>query len=858
MKLIKYAILTIIFAANLIAIESIKQDKVSLQLQWKHQFEFAGFYIAKEKGFYKELGLDMKLKEYKLGIDIVDDIVTQKTTFGTGYSSVVLEKFNGKDIVLLNAILQKSPHILISLKSSGIKSIKDFKNRKIMIGDNAVKTATFASMLKSNGISIDDMIRVKPTFTVKDLLNGKTDLITAFASNELYYLDKLGIKYDIWDPKDYGFGLYNVITFTSNNQLNNHPKRVESFNKATLKGWKYAFENIEETVDLILKKYNTQNKTKEALNYEANVLKQLAHHNNKQLGDINNHNIQRIYDMYNVMGMIKHKIEFDKFIYKPILENDLLNNNILLSKKQKEYLKKKKKITMCIDPDWMPFEKLDKKGNHIGISKDYFEIFEKKLNIPFKVIKTKNWSQTLEYAKNRKCDIISLAMQTSARKQYMNFTTPYISVPTVLATKTDVSFIDDFKQLSNKKIGIVEGYAYVEILREKYPNLKIVEAKNTNIGLQKVANGELFGFIGSIADIAYVFQKNFIGELKITGKFNERWNLSTAVRNDDLILLSIFENIIKSLSYDTKQSIFNKYVSIKYEKGIDYSLVWKMSIGFIFALFILIFFLAKQNKLKKEIENLNKNLELKIKDEVEKNRQKDKMIFRQSKLASMGEMLGNIAHQWRQPLNRINLNLAVIEDTIDEPEVNKNIIKDKIGNAQKNLKYMSDTIEDFANFFRPNKIKIETNIIDVINRAKVLLNGRLKDVAIDLDTKNKVIYKTYENELLQVVLIILNNALDNFEIKNIVNKKIDILIVNNNEFLKIDFIDNGGGIPSEDIDKIFDPYFTTKFKKEGTGLGLYMAKMLLDESMDGELQVYSNNIGATFTIKLNKIGDKYE
>ena len=126
----KIIILIFSFSIYIFANEINKLDKVSLQLQWKHQFEFAGFYIAKEKGFYKELGLDLEIKEYKLNVNIVDDIITQKTTFGTNYSSVVLDKFNGKNIVLLNAILQKSPHILISLKSSGIKSIKDFKNKR--------------------------------------------------------------------------------------------------------------------------------------------------------------------------------------------------------------------------------------------------------------------------------------------------------------------------------------------------------------------------------------------------------------------------------------------------------------------------------------------------------------------------------------------------------------------------------------------------------------------------------------------------------------------------------------------------------------------------------------------------------
>jgi signal transduction histidine kinase len=552
-------------------------------------------------------------------------------------------------------------------------------------------------------------------------------------------------------------------------------------------------------------------------------------------------------------------LELKKYWFEGIVEKNNKSKNIThLLNKQIQYLEKKQFITMCIDPNWMPFEKFDKDGNHIGISKDYFNLFEKQLGIPIKVIKTKSWSETLEFAKMRQCDIISMAMKTESRKQYMNFTTPYLSIPLVIATKKTVSFIDDVSQLKNKKVGLVQGYALVEILRKKYTNLNIVEVKSATEGLEKVKEAKHFGFIGSIADIGYILKTTYIGNLKITGKFNERWELGVAVRNDDLVLLNIFEKLIQNISKNEKQNILNKYISIKYEKGIDYTLIWKMSIGFIVAIFIFVFFLIRQNILRKEIEHLNKNLELKISQEVEKNRQKDTMIFRQSKLASMGEMIGNIAHQWRQPLNRINLSLAVIDEILSESIVDKNLIKNKILNSQKNLKYMSNTIEDFANFFKKDKIIEKFNILEVINQSIELLGNRLENINLIIDKKEDIIVKTYKNELLQVILIILNNALDNFKIEDVDKPNIDIILESKNNNLLMSIKDNGGGIKNNNIDKIFDPYFTTKFKNEGTGIGLYMAKMLIEDSMHGILDVASNEVGVTFIIKLKKEKNKYE
>ncbi len=290
-------------------------QKVSIQLQWKHQFEFAGYYMAKEKGFYKDIGVEIELKEFQYDMDIADDVSKGLSTFGVNYSSLIIEKTKGKEVVLLSAIFQSSPHILISLKSSGIKSIENFKNRKIMIDENAYKSSSIISMLESHNISMKNMVKIKHTFDINDLIADKTDLITSFKSNEPYTLQRKGIEYDIWDPRDYGFDFYDGILFTSNSELKSNPQRVEAFRDASLKGWKYAFEHIDETVELILQKYNTQNKTKEALIYEAKVLKDLAYLNGNELGNINKSKTQSIYDIYKIVDYTNSALNMDELIF---------------------------------------------------------------------------------------------------------------------------------------------------------------------------------------------------------------------------------------------------------------------------------------------------------------------------------------------------------------------------------------------------------------------------------------------------------------------------------------------------------------------------------------------------------------
>lgn len=194
------------------------------------------------------------------------------------------------------------------------------------------------------------------------------------------------------------------------------------------------------------------------------------------------------------------------------------NNALKLNEDEYSYLKTKQEITMCVNPNWMPFERLANE-KHIGMTADYFKLFETQLGISIRVIPTENWLQTIEFAKTRQCDILSLATKTAQRETYMNFTEPYIREPIVLATKPNVPMKSDLSQWEREKIGIIKGYAFKEILLKKYPRLHIIDVDDITEGLQKVVDGELFGMIDTLPTIAYIFQERFLNELKISGTF---------------------------------------------------------------------------------------------------------------------------------------------------------------------------------------------------------------------------------------------------------------------------------------------------------------------------------------------------
>jgi polar amino acid transport system substrate-binding protein len=287
---------------------------------------------------------------------------------------------------------------------------------------------------------------------------------------------------------------------------------------------------------------------------------------------------------------------------------DPKNSRVHLSTDEKNYLKKKKVIKMCIDPDWMPFEKFDKNGNYTGITKEYFDMFKEDLGIEIQTQRTKTWSESLEYAKSRKCDILSLAMETPERKKYLNFTSPYLNLPLALATGMNVSFINDLKYLNGEKIGMVKDYALNELIRTKYPNIKVVDVENMQEGLQKVVDRELFGYIDAMNSVGYMLQTKFVGKLKITGKFQEQWRLGIGVRNDDPILLNIFEKEIKNVSDDTKQRILSKYISIRYDKNMDYSLLIKILLGVGVFMAVVIYHNRKLKHMNEQLQFLQQEL----------------------------------------------------------------------------------------------------------------------------------------------------------------------------------------------------------------------------------------------------------
>ena len=258
----------------------------------------------------------------------------------------------------------------------------------------------------------------------------------------------------------------------------------------------------------------------------------------------------------------------------------------------------------------------------------------------------------------------------------------------------------------------------------------------------------------------------------------------------------------------------------------------------------------------KELQELNSALEDKITLEVEQSRQKDQIMFRQSRLAAMGEMVGNIAHQWRQPLNAIVLIIQSFQMKQMVGKLDDKFIDSQVDEGIKLATAMSRTIDDFRNFFKPNKIEEIFSARRAIKESIDLVQHYYEKVDISMNLICEIDFETlgYPNEFSQVLMNLFSNSKDVLKDKDNQKKYIEIIIKvdEENKEGKISVIDNGGGVPIEVIDRIFDPYFTTKHQSSGTGIGLYMSKEIIEKQMHGVIEV--ENISHRFL----KDGEVYE
>ena len=310
-----WRVLALVAVGMVITVHAHAAEIIDLQLRWHHQFQFAGYYAAVEKGFYKEEGLDVLIHAGDPAHQPVPEVLAGHVQYAEGNSEVLYQRLLGKPLVALAAIFQHSPSVLLTRRDSAIESVHDLIGKKVMLM-NMTEDADFLSMFLNEGVSLSQAQIMPSSYDINDLISGKVDAFNSYTTNEPYLLQQRNIAYNIIDPSTYRIDFYSDILFTTETELRDHPKRVEAMRRATLKGWRYAMDHPDEIITLLLDKYHVE-KTREHLEFEAAEMRKLIFPDLIEIGHMNPGRWQHMADTFVKAGLIKPGYKLDGFIYDP-------------------------------------------------------------------------------------------------------------------------------------------------------------------------------------------------------------------------------------------------------------------------------------------------------------------------------------------------------------------------------------------------------------------------------------------------------------------------------------------------------------------------------------------------------------
>ncbi|WP_324042931.1 diguanylate cyclase domain-containing protein [Aeromonas dhakensis] len=287
-------------------------DKATVQLPWQHQFQFAGYYAAQAKGFYRAAGLDVTLRPAMTGTDVVNEVMSGNAQFGISGSDLLLARASGQPIVVLASMLQHSPLVLLTLERPDIRQPADLAGKRLMLEPGSQELQIYLN----RHTPPESWIKQPYRQGLKALLAGKTDAISAYSTTEPFYLAKMGIPYRVFSPRSIDFDFYGDNLFTSERELNSRPERVYAFQQATLKGWRYAMDNPAEMIDWIVTNYPS-GAGRDLLQFEADTTRELMQPDLVEPGYMQPERWQQIARNYLDAGLLSALPDLEHFLYNP-------------------------------------------------------------------------------------------------------------------------------------------------------------------------------------------------------------------------------------------------------------------------------------------------------------------------------------------------------------------------------------------------------------------------------------------------------------------------------------------------------------------------------------------------------------
>jgi len=531
------------------------EDKIVLQLKWEHQFQFAGYYAAKEQGYYKAAGIELEIREKNLKnqVDVTDEVISNDNFYGIGSSSLLADIANNKPIILLSAMFEHSPLVIVCRKDAGVRSVKDLEGKTIMFAQEEGSSLQLSSMLKNEGVNY-----TATPYNFEAFLKGTGDAFSGYLGNEPYELKKQNLEYTIVDPANYGVDSYSDFLFTSVKEYKKHPARVQSFVMASIKGWQYALAHQDEVAELIHKQYNSS-RSVEALKFEAMMIKRHAIHDIEKIGRIELDKLSHMLLMMKEAKLLKNDVDITKHICPRQLSQIELNED------ERRWLSTHPVVTYS-SVHWLPMEVSSSRKE---IVERYLNLITLKSGLHFKYVQKEPYSYAF---KELERGVLDLYVGTQEQEGTLASTT-IRSFPLVIVTRNDEDYIASTDTLNIKTIALVKGSFSSHYIEKNYPEIKKIYVKDIKEGLELVSSSDAFATVEILPLITLHIKALNMANVKISGEFPYTYTLKAIARADSKALISILDKSIAAISIDEHNMINDKWKTAEIEKQRDYTLL---------------------------------------------------------------------------------------------------------------------------------------------------------------------------------------------------------------------------------------------------------------------------------------------
>lgn len=538
------------------AAQALDLEQVNIQLRWRHQFQFAGYYAALEKGYYADEGLDVILTEAAAGKDRIHPVLEGRAQYGVGDAGILKLRSDGQPLVVLAQIFQHSPNILITRRDSNIFGPYELTGKNIMLSGGPTSSLAVRAMLLETLGSLDQ-VSVQPRTGDEELLDDQVDAVAGYLSNEPFYYRQKGLQLNIIDPRSYGIDFYGDNLFTTDHEIRNNPERVEKVLRATLKGWDYALKNKEEILDIILAKYNPDLDL-EKLRFEAKVIDQMILPDLIPIGDIHPKRYARIAELYYRLGLSKSPELPEGFLYqqtRPLAD--------VLTGEERAWLKAHPGIRFAFSGDHQPALIVQEDGSLTGILKDMIDILNQRLGTDFTIVTDDLPTIRTMIKKREVAGPLLMSPKAAKRYQLLKTSTLLSSFPVIYAGPNTEGMIDSIEDLSGRTCAIIGGSPVIEELIKPYvDSITIIRTKTTIQALMKLYEGKVDFFIGFPLHNYLVHTNQLVGVKPILALKELEFHSVMGVREDWPVLVGILDKGLAAISDEERNTINARWLKL--------------------------------------------------------------------------------------------------------------------------------------------------------------------------------------------------------------------------------------------------------------------------------------------------------